>query len=291
MFASATHAGRNTIARSPPAPCSLASTNIGSVPTAGSSRSMRASVRRISAISSNADTRTATLEAETIMHKTTGLLVASLIVASAPTLGVEMKYPDFEAQWRNPTAGRGGNPWDTTKPMGLGQEPPLTPEYQAIFEASVREQKKGGQGNSRGSTCILPGMPKVMNFSEPMEIIIRPHITYFVPMRYPTRRIYTDGRAWPKDGPPTFGGTSIGRWIDLDGDGRYDVLEVETRNFKGPRVFESSGLPLHADNQTVVKERIYLDKNDKDVLHDEITTIDHALTRPWTVCRTYLREP
>ena len=130
------------------------------------------------------------------MHKTTGLLMALLIVAGAPALGAEMKYPDFEAQWRNPTAGRGGNPWDTTKPMGLGQEPPLTPEYQAIFEASVREQKKGGQGNSRGSTCILPGMPKVMNFSEPMEIIIRPHITYFVPMRYPTRRIYTDGGAW-----------------------------------------------------------------------------------------------
>ena len=123
-----------------------------------------------------------------------------------------------------------------------------------------------------------------------MEIIIRPNMTYFVPMRYPTRRIYTDGRAWPTDASPTFGGYSIGKWIDQDGDGGYDVLEVETRNFKGPRVFESSGLPLHADNQTIVRERIYLDRNDRDVLHDDITTLDHALTRPWTVNRTYLRE-
>jgi hypothetical protein len=207
-----------------------------------------------------------------------------------PAVGAYLKYPDFESQWRNPTAGRGGNPWDTTKPMGLGQQAPLTPEYQARFEASVREQRKGGQGNSSGASCVLPGMPKVMNFSEPMEIIIRPAITYLVPMQYPTRRIYTDGRDWPTDEPPRLGGYSIGRWLDEDGDGHYDVLEVETRNFTGPRVFESTGLPLHADNQTVVKERIYLDKSNKDVLHDEITTIDHALSRPWTVDRTYLRE-
>jgi hypothetical protein len=199
-------------------------------------------------------------------------------------------YPDWNGQWRNPTAGRGGNPWDTTKPMGLRQEAPLTPEYQAGFEASLRDQAKGGQGNSLGASCVLPGMPKVMNFSDPMEIIIRPKLTYFVPLHYPTRRIYTDGRDWPADEPASFGGYSIGRWIDQDGDGRYDLLVVETRNFKGPRVFESTGLPLHQDNQTIVKERIYLDKSDKDAIHDEITTIDHALSHPWTVDRVYLRE-
>jgi hypothetical protein len=211
-------------------------------------------------------------------------------IVGAPA-SADGKYPDWESQWRNPTAGRGGNPWDTSKPMGLAQQAPLTPEYQAVFEASLRDQANGGQGNSLGASCVLPGMPKVMNFSDPMEIIIRPGITYFVPLHYPTRRIYTDGRDWPLGEPPSFGGYSIGRWIDEDGDGRYDLLEVETRNFTGPRVFESTGLPLHRDNQTVVKERIYLDKSNKDVLHDEITTIDHALTRPWTVDRTYLREP
>jgi hypothetical protein len=95
----------------------------------------------------------------------------------------------------------------------------------------------------------------------------------------------------PADEPPAFGGYSIGKWIDEDHDGRYDTLEVETRNFKGPRVFESSGLPLDADNQTIVKERIYLDQANRNLLHDEITTFDHSLTRPWTVTRSYRREP
>jgi hypothetical protein len=210
--------------------------------------------------------------------------------AAATATADEMKYPDMETQWRNPLAAGFGNPWGTTKPMGLGQEAPLDPEYQAIFEKSVKEQAAGGQGNSLGLTCIHPGMPKVMNFSEPGEIMIRPGTTYIVPQRYPVRRIYTDGRDFPIDEAPTFTGYSIGKWLDEDGDGRYDVLEVETRNFKGPRVFESTGIPLHKDNQTIVKERIYLDKDDPDTLHDIITTIDHALTRPWTVDRIYKRE-
>ncbi len=119
----------------------------------------------------------------------------------------------------------------------------------------------------------------------PMEVIVLPAVTYilFDEEAFP-RRIYTDGRDWPNDEEPTFDGYSIGRWVDEDG--RYDVLEVETRNFKRPRQFESSGLPLHADNQTIIKERLYLDRDNGDVLHDEITTIDHALTHlgPSTRC-------
>jgi len=39
----------------------------------------------------------------------------------------------------------------------------------------------------------------------------------------------------------------------------------------------------------VIKERIYLDKSDHNLMHDEITVIDHALTRPWTVDKRYVR--
>jgi serine/threonine protein kinase len=66
---------------------------------------------------------------------------------------------------------------------------------------------------------------------------------------------------------------------------------IETRGMKGPRTFDgATGLPLHKDNQTVILERIYLDKADPQVLHNDITTIDHALTRPWTVHKTFRRE-
>jgi hypothetical protein len=57
-------------------------------------------------------------------------------------------------------------------------------------------------------------------------------------------------------------------------------LEVETRGLKGPRTFDASGIRMHDDDETVVKERIHLDAANRNVLVDEITTIDHALTRP-----------
>jgi hypothetical protein len=127
----------------------------------------------------------------------------------------------------------------------------------------------------------------------PQEYLITPETTYvLVNHQDHIRRIFTDGRDWPKEMEPTFAGYSIGKWIDEDGDGRYDVLEVETRGpFRGPRVYDASGLPLHHDNQSVFKERIYLDKADPNILHDEITVLDHALTRPWTVDKRYRRNP
>ena len=69
------------------------------------------------------------------------------------------------------------------------------------------------------------------------------------------------------------------------------MLEVETRNMKGPRAFDASGLPLHADNQTIVKERYTFDRNAPDVITNEVTVFDHALTRPWTVTKRCRREP
>ena len=48
-------------------------------------------------------------------------------------------------------------------------------------------------------------------------------------------------------------------------------------------------VPFHEDGEGVVKERIYLDKADSEVLHNDITVEDHALTRPWTVNKRYRR--
>ncbi len=199
----------------------------------------------------------------------------------------EAKYPDWNGQWRRPPGV--GNQWDTSKPPRKGQ-PPLTPEYQAIYEANLKDQAEGGQGTDPTFTCIPDGMPRAMNVIFPMELIILPKTTYML-IEYLSmlRRVFTDGRDWPKEIEPSFMGYSIGKWIDEDGDGRFDLFEIETRNLKGPRAFDASGIPLHADNQTVVKERIYLDKTNPDILKNEITTIDNALTRPWTVIKSYHR--
>jgi hypothetical protein len=119
-----------------------------------------------------------------------------------------------------------------------------------------------------------------------------PDTTYVILQRLSqVRRIFTDGRAWPARLPGTSVGYSIGKWIDTEGDGRYDTLEVETRGINGVRVYDSNGAPLDPDDSTIVRERISLDEANPNVLRNEITTIDHALTRPWTVTRTYRRHP
>jgi hypothetical protein len=199
----------------------------------------------------------------------------------------ETKYPDWSGQWVRP---RGtATQWDQGKPPGLGQQAPLTPEYQAKLEASLADQAAGGQGLDTRYKCLTNGMPRVMAAIFPLEFVILPNITYVNFEAFMPRRIYTDGRSFPTDQEPSFMGYSVGKWLDTDGDGRFDTLDVETRNFKGPRTVEFTGIALHDDNETIVKERIYLDKSDPEVMHNVITIIDHAFTRPWTVDKRYRR--
>jgi hypothetical protein len=219
-----------------------------------------------------------------------GVLAAALVLSTALSGARafdESKYPDIEGQWKR------GSPvgsWDPAKPPGRGQQAPLTPEYQAIFEANLAKQKTGQDFDPKAN-CEPPGMPRLMMMYMPMEIVIKPNMTYFMLESVdPLRRIFTDGRDWPKQIEPSFVGYSIGKWVDEDGDGKFDALLVETRGMKGPRLFDGNGIPFHEDNQTIVKERIYLDKTNPDVLVNEVTTIDHALTQPWTVKRQYRRE-
>jgi hypothetical protein len=204
----------------------------------------------------------------------------------------ETKYPNLKGQWRRvPVPGVFGQPgYDQNKIQGWKQEPPLTPEAGAILDASLADQAAGGQGGDPTYTCKSPGMPRIMTVYDPMEIVITPETVHvFIEHIHDSRRIYTDGRDWPKAIEPSFAGYSIGRWIDTKGIGRYDLLAVETRGFKGPRAFDSTGIPLHADNQSVIRERIYQDAADPDILYDDITTIDASLTHPWSVTKKYGR--
>ena len=216
-------------------------------------------------------------------------ILALGLAVSAARAADETRYPAWSGYWMR--VGAGG--WDPSKPTFRGQEPPLTPEYHAMWEASMAEQAAGGQGNNHMGWCIPPGMPRTMINYEGMEILVRPNVTYFliIEPQDQIRRVFTDGRGWPEDLMPSYLGYSIGTWVDEDGKGTFDTLLVETRGLKADRAFETSGIPMHKDGQTVVKEKIYLDKADPSILTDEITTIDHALTRPWTVKRQYRRDP
>jgi len=221
-------------------------------------------------------------------------LAWNLSFASAQIIDMG-KYPDLKGQWRRIVVagipGQQGH--DQTKPPGHGQQAPLTPEYQAIFEENLEDQTRGGLGNISTARCLPAGMPHMMMAFGPQEYVITPDVTYImIDWDDHSRRVFTDGRDWPADPEPSWSGYSVGRWIDEDGDGRYDVLEVETRGpFRGPRSYDPSGLPLHFDNMSIFKERIFLDRADPNILHNVMTVIDKALTRPWTVDKRYRRNP
>jgi hypothetical protein len=227
-----------------------------------------------------------------------GAVALAAAAAIAPPVAAQVldysKYPDLTGQWeRFAVPGLPGQPsFDQTKSWGKAQQAPLTPEYEAILEASIADQEKGGLGNSSEHVlCRGAGMPFMMIAFRPLEFVITPATTYVLIADYDAlRRIFTDGRDWPPEIEPTLQGYSIGKWIDEDGDGRFDVLEVETRGFKGNRVYDISGIPTHRDNQSVFKERIFIDRKNPNLLHDEITVFDHALTRPWTVDKRYVRN-
>ena len=159
------------------------------------------------------------------------------LMALAGTLGVahafdETKYPDLKGQWNRTTAPR----WEDAR------KAPLPPEYRAIFDANVKEPAEGGQGETPTYTCISPGMPRVMNAYEPFEIVVTPQATHFLMDHiHDSRRILTDGRDWPEEIDPSFAGYSIGKWVDEDGDGRYDELQVRPARC-GPRSYDNPAL-------------------------------------------------
>ena len=227
----------------------------------------------------------------------------------------DTKYPNLKGQWnRFIVRGLGGQPsFDQTKPSGFGQEAPLTSEYKTVLEASLTDQAKGGQGNFTGSGCLAYG---ILDGDDAVgaDLLERlgDHRADFLARCRDGRHVRdlrvvgldtlgllldrVDGRLERFEvllarGSAFPGDHRGSRKLDEDGDGVYDVLEVETRGpFKGPRAYDATGLPLHFDNESRFKERFFIDKADPNLLHDEITAIDHALTRPWTVDKRYRRS-
>lgn len=213
----------------------------------------------------------------------------ALSIAALPSVAQQPSadaagYPDWSGQWHR----IGSLNWP---PEGYDKAgpPPLTEEYQRIWESYTRLQEEGIPAGDPPATCLPPGMPRVMKMSFPMEIIITPATTYiYAEWSSQLRRVYTDGRDWPGYILPSFNGYSIGAWHDENEDGIYDMLSIETRAIKGPRSFDSRGVPLHENEQTVVLEEIRL--VDDETMENRITTIDDALTRPWTINQRYSRQ-
>src|SRR5580692_339177 len=172
-----------------------------------------------------------------------GAIAVALGIAVSGAVAQEAgKYPDWAGAWER----IGSGSYDPSKPVGRAQQPPLTAEYQAVWEKNLAEEAAGGQEYNTQAHCLPGGMPRMMIAYQPMEIIITPDVTYIhIAFFHELRRIYTDGRDWPASIVPTFSGYSIGHWANADEAGRYRTLEIETRAMRGPRIFDPSGIPFH----------------------------------------------
>jgi hypothetical protein len=147
-------------------------------------------------------TRLAMYYRRTMRAVSVALATALAMTISSAQSHDDMSYPYLKGQWsRLPVPGVIGPPsFDQNKAAGKAQQAPLTPEYQAIFEASLVDQANGGHGNSVDyAKCIAGGMPHMMAGYQPLEFIALPETTYIViGDQDHLRRIFTDGREWPK---------------------------------------------------------------------------------------------
>lgn len=207
----------------------------------------------------------------------------SAMAASAPSparasMAVDPGAPNWNGVWERV----GAITWDPTLPPGQIDQPPLTPEYQAIYQRGINSMKSGEPANDPTAACVPQGMPRIMNMVYPMEIFQRPgQVAIFAEWQSQVRRIYTDGRKYDPDADPSYNGFSVGRWENGD-------LIVETRGLRGDMAVTQYGLML--SDALVVQERFH--QVDENTLTDTITLIDpKALTRPWTVTKTYKRAP
>ena len=185
---------------------------------------------------------------------------------------------DFNGLWLN----QGGIGWTPGIPPGVRQNPPLTPEYQKIFDTNVANARIGKPTGDITASCLPQGMPRIMTMTYPMEVNMTPsHMTIYAEWMEQTRRVFTDGRPLDPDPDSTFYGQSVAHW-------EGNVLVSTAFGFHPDTNLEASGLPK--SDKMIAYERFWL--ADDDTLRDEITLTDpKALAKPWTVTKTYKRAP
>jgi hypothetical protein len=72
-----------------------------------------------------------------------GIVILTAVMPNAMAQAFDdSKYPDWKGQWNRLEVPGIGPSFDPTKRPGLGQQAPLTPEYQKILEASLAGSRR-----------------------------------------------------------------------------------------------------------------------------------------------------
>ncbi len=190
------------------------------------------------------------------------------------------RTPDGHPDWGGIWVRQGGIGLDPALKPGQIDRPPLTPEYQARYDASLASLKAGKPVADPTAACLPPNGVRLMNMVYPMEIFQRPGlVAVFAEWDHQVRRIYTDGRRPDAATERTYLGYSVGHW-------EGDELVAETTLFKGMMVLNQAGLTMSED--LVMHERWR--QSDAETLTDTITLTDaKALKAPFTYTKTFKR--
>ncbi|MES2603792.1 MAG: hypothetical protein V4603_02580 [Pseudomonadota bacterium] len=184
------------------------------------------------------------------------------------------KLPDWRGIWQ-PAVGR-----------VTGDQPQLIGEYKARWDAEQAKLKAGNyEVPETLDNCEPDGMPTMMTMPYSLEFLFTPgKIVVNQEALMMVRHIFTDGRPLPTadEIDPNYFGYSVGHWED-------DTLVVTTVGTKPGQRLGVAGITN--SDQLTITERIYLDKDNKDMLHLDFTYEDpNVLSQPWHQNHTFRRD-
>ncbi len=185
------------------------------------------------------------------------------------------KLPDWRGIWQ-PNLGQVG-----------GDQPMLIDKYKQRYEEERAKVAANPEYEipEKSSNCEPPGMPTMMTMPYSLEFVFTPgKIVVNQEALMMVRRIFTDGRPLPPEDEidPNYFGYSVGHW-------EGDTLVVNTVGIRaGQRLGE---IGITNSDKLKINERIYLDKDNKNLLHLDFTFTDpDVLSRPWQRKHTFRRD-
>jgi hypothetical protein len=185
------------------------------------------------------------------------------------------QLPDWRGIWQ-PNIGRVGG----DAPMLIGAYKERYEAERAKIAANPNYEIPEGLTN-----CEPDGMPTMMTMPYSLEFLFTPgKIVINQEALMMVRRVYTDGRPLPSKDEidPNFYGYSVGHW-------EGDTLVIETIGTRpGQRLGEAG---ITNSEELKITEHIYLDAENKDLLHLDFTYEDpNVLAQPWHREHTFRRD-
>jgi hypothetical protein len=187
---------------------------------------------------------------------------------TAPAPRTPKGQPDLSGIWQRP---RG--PGNTTN-LANGVEVQFQPSAEAVYQARRDQNGKG----TPSEQCLPHGITKAMTVFQPFKIFQTPELIVMLYEEFNHhRQIFTDGRGFPANRPPTYFGYSLGTW-------EGDSMVVNTRGFHDDGWLDFAFHPATAALHLIERYR----RRDFGHLQIEFTIDDpKAYVKPWTATVAY----